>query len=165
VAVLAATLWILKRTEFWQRLTGAGPVVWQYSIAHLLGIMTLVAVLVVSLQHTQLLVDWWQPLVALTVGDVVVAAATTVLWAGKEHVAIRLAATCAAAIVVGLCEAPAQVQTTVPTVPPTSFSRFHLWVEMVVYSLIIAIVIFIWLELVPIVPISRHTKAAADSQS
>ena len=163
VAALAIALWVLKRTEFWRRLTGAGPVVWQYSITHLLGVMTLVAVLVVSLRHTELLTEWWKPLVALTVGDVVIAVATTVIWAGKEHAVIRLAAICAAAIVVGLCEAPAQ--TIVPTVPPTSFSRFHLWVEMVVYTLIIALVIFAWLELVPIVPISRRTRSAADSQS
>jgi hypothetical protein len=164
VAALAVALWILKRTEFWRRLTGAGPVVWQYSIANLLGAMTIVALLVVSLRHTQLLVDWWQPLAALIVGDVVIAVTTTVLWAGKEHSVIRLAATCAAAIVVGLCEAPAQ--TIVPNVPPTSFSNFRLWVEMVVYTLIIALVIFTWLELVPIVPISRRPKpAAANSQN
>ena len=105
VAALAIALWVLKRTEFWRRLTGAGPVVWQYSITHLLGVMTLVAVLVVSLRHTELLTEWWKPLVALTVGDVVIAVATTVIWAGKEHAVIRLAAICAAAIVVGLCEA------------------------------------------------------------
>jgi hypothetical protein len=164
IALLAMALWVLKRTEFWQRRTGSDPVVWQYSITFLLGIMTLVAVLVVSLRHTQLLVDWWQPLAALIVGDVVVAVATTVLWAGKEHIVTRLAATCAAAIVVGLCEAPAQVQTTVPA-PPTGFSRFQLWVEMAAYSLIVALVMFIWLELVPIVPISRPAESAPESQT
>jgi hypothetical protein len=159
VGALAVALWILKRTEFWRRLTGSGPIVWQYSVTQLLSAMTIVAVIIVSLRHSELLTDWWQPLVTLTVGDVVVALATTLLWAGKELVVIRLASACATAIIVGLCEAPSQMD--LQALQPAGASHFRLWLEMVVYAVIISLVIFTWLELVPIVPTSRRAKSAA----
>src|SRR3972149_3188012 len=112
VAMLAAALWILKRTAYWRRLTGAPPVVWQYSLGHLLAVMTLVAVLIGSLRSSALLVgapEAWRFFTMLTVGDVLVTLVTTIFWAVDRHGILRLGAAWGAAALIGGIEITAIV--------------------------------------------------------
>ena len=165
VSLLAAALWVLKRTTVWRRLTGSEPLVFQYSFAVLLATMTLVAVLVVLLRGTQLASGedtTWRLLFTLTIGDVVMTVAIVVLWALGRRLIYRFTLICILANLMGGIEAAVAFLIFDGTnggagaQDPTQF---------LAYRLIFSAVIFLWLELVPIVPISRRTNRAAENQN
>jgi hypothetical protein len=161
VSLLSAALWILKRTAVWRRLTGSGPIVWQYSIGVLLATMTLVAVLVVLLRGTQLVSsgdETWKLLFTLMLGDVLMTIAITVLWALGRRFIYRLTPVCVLANLLAGIEAGltywifAGSNGGIGDQDPTQY---------LAYRLIFSAVVFLWLELTPIIPISRHAKSAA----
>jgi hypothetical protein len=152
-AMLAAVLWILKRTTAWRRLTGTNATAWQYSMGHLLAAMTLIAVLVATLQGSELLTgaaDLWKFLTALTVGDVALAVATTVLWASQRPLLLRLARACAVAGAIGGFEIFAAL-----------LLRQESTVPFIAYTIIMSLVIFAWLELVPIIRRDQRVESAS----
>jgi hypothetical protein len=160
VATLAVALWVLRRTSAWQKLTASSPKPWQYSLGNMLALMTLLAILTVAMRRSEVLPDLWKLFTILTVGDLMIALATTILWATAWTHVLRLSTICLVAVVVGLGDAWAQPVTTAPGL--TSYP----WVESAGYAIIMSFVIFIWLELAPIVPGAHRAKAApSEAQS
>lgn len=156
-AMLAAVLWILKRTSVWRRLTGANAAAWQYSMGHLLAAMTLIAILVATLRGSELLTgaaDLWKFLTVLTVGDVALAVATTILWASQRPLLLRLARACAVAGAIGGFE-----------IFVALLLRQESTVPFVAYTIIMSLVIFAWLELVPIIRRDRRAESTSPASA
>lgn len=169
VAILVVVLWAIKHTPLWRRLTNSGDgVTWQFSLGHLMLAMTAVAVLITALRGSLLLFeagDSWKFLVSLTLADVILVVATIVTWAWASwlpHWWPRLGAAIAPAFVVGgvntalmrsglLGAETAQLQRQAPF-------------DLIAYALMVALVLFIYLELTPIVARSKSSLAAASEE-
>ena len=154
--LLGVVLWALKRTRFWRQLVGTeGSATWQYSLSHLLIAMTVLALLIGALRGSSLLLDSadsWKSFVVLTIGDVLLATSTLVVWlwtSWRPQWWPRLAAVLVPAMAIGALEALlafsgalgedyANVQ---------AYSPFG----MVAYTLIASGTIFIYLELAPLI--------------
>ena len=156
VALLAATLWVLKRTPAWRRLTGdANPAVWQYSLGHLLAAMTVVALLIGALRGSVLLAsgdDIWRYVVLLTLGDVVLVAATVFVWLWASWLPYwwpRLGAVFAPALAVGALEIVLAASGALGSSFENSQATDAL--SLVAYTLTTSLVIFVYLELAPLV--------------
>jgi hypothetical protein len=156
VATLATAFWILKRIPAWRRLAGeADPAVWQYSIGHLLAAMTVVALLFGALRGSVLLTsayDSWRFVVLLTLGDVVLVTATVFVWlwaAWLPNWWPRVGAAFAPALVVGGIEAALASIGALGS----SFENPQLRnsLDLVAYTLATSLVIFLFLEIAPIV--------------
>ncbi len=150
-AMLAAVLWILKRTAAWRRLTGTNAAAWQYSMGHLLAAMTLIAVLIATLRGSELLTgaaDLWKFLTVLTVADVALTVATIVLWASQRPLLLRLARALAVAGAIGGFE-----------IFVALLLRQESTVPFMAYTIIMSLVIFVWLELVPIICRDRRVES------
>jgi hypothetical protein len=167
VLMLAAALWMLKRTSIWQRIIGGETAVWQYSTAVLLIVMTAMAVLIVLVRTSGVLTDaipTWRLIAILTAGDVLLAVATTMIWARQSSLTIRVATVCAAAILIGFLEISCGISGALG--PDLTKVLKQEWpAQFAAYSLMLSLTIFLWLELVPIVSISRRTELAPESQS
>jgi hypothetical protein len=89
-ALLLAALWVLQRTKFWSRRTGEVRT-WQFSLFHVLGLMTLVAVLTTLMRENLLFRgDKW--LNVLFAGSfVTLAVASVIIWSSAWHWMLRLA--------------------------------------------------------------------------
>ncbi len=168
VALLGATLWVLKRTPAWRRLVGeTNPVVWQYSLGHLLAAMTVVALLIGALRGSVLLTgaaDSWRFIVLLTLGDIVLVAATVFVWLWASwlpHWWPRLGAALAPALAVGLVEIALAVSGSLGTAFENPQETDPL--SIVAYTLLTSLLIFACLELAPI--LSRNCGADSLPQS
>jgi len=167
-ALLSITLWILKRSSFWRRASGTQTSVWQYSTSLLLAMMTATAVLIVLVRKSGVLFDampTWRLIAILTAGDVLLVLATVVLWARRSILPMRLAAVATAAIAVGFLEVSCGVSGALGT-ELTKVLKQEWPAQFAAYALIMSFTIFLWLELVPIVPSAREESApaAADQQ-
>jgi hypothetical protein len=159
VAILAAMLWMIRRSRLWQRLTGAPATTWQFSLMHMLAITTIVAVLITLLRSSPLVspgTELWQFITLLTVGDALVVATTLLAWANDSHTMARLAAACGAAATLGVIEAMIVDSGLLGAQLALSLDRNL--IDFMAYTVIMAVVIFVWLELVPLVP---HARRAA----
>ena len=164
LALLALTLWLLKQTAFWRQLAGmeAGNR-WQYSMSHLLGAMTVVALVIVGLRGSVLLLstaDSWKSFVMLTLGDVALATSVLLVWlwtSWQPQWWPRLAAVLLPALAIGALETGLALAGTL--------GRDYAAVQadsplgMVAYALVASLVIFVYLELAPIV---RHGPRNGD---
>ena len=164
VALLAATLWVLKRTPAWRRLKGeANPAVWQYSLGHLLAAMTVVALLIGALRGSVLLTsgdDSWRFVVLLTLGDVVLVTATAFVWLWASWMPFwwpRLGAVFLPALAVGALETALAVAGALGSFFEESPATDAL--SLFAYTLTTSIVIFAYLELVPI--LDRDQRAVS----
>lgn len=159
VAILAAMLWMIRRSNLWQRLSGATRTTWQFSLMQMLAITTIVAVLIVSLRHlppSSLVATSWQLVTLLTLGDTLVVVTTLLAWASDSHTMARLAAASGAAATLGVIEAMIVDSGLLGAQLALSLDRNL--IDFMAYTVIMAVVIFIWLELVPLVP---HARRAA----
>jgi hypothetical protein len=165
-AALVAVLWILKRTRFWQRISGTDQTGWQFSMAHLLAVMTLVALLVPLVNSSPFLSSAsqvWKFFVVMTAGDVILATGTTIIWAWSRQRAWlpfwlpRYGAICWFAIPVGVAEA-AIARSGILGRDVTSVVGQRVGSEFVAYTMILSLVIFVWLELAPIVPVASRSS-------
>ncbi len=163
VALLSLTLWMLKYTPSWKRrIENASNGNWQYSLGQLLAAMTVLALVITVLRSSVLLAnigEAWKFLAILTLGDVVLAASTVFVWlctSWLPHWWPRLGAVCFPAFVVGGLETAIAISGALGTDVAVIQSRTKF--DLIAYTLIVTLVIFIWLELVPLVP---HARRAA----
>jgi hypothetical protein len=89
VALLTG-MWVFRRSHFWQQRSDV-ETGWQFSVAHLLAIMTVVAVLAVLLRASHLFDDDVILILAFLGGTVAVAIVATFLWSLHGHWLLRLA--------------------------------------------------------------------------
>jgi hypothetical protein len=149
--LLTAILWLLQRTAFWRRRSGTNRH-WQYSVAHLLLTMTLVAVLVTLLRHSPLTQDVGIA-AAFICSSVALAVASVVVWSLSWHWFGKLAAVLACALILTLA-----LLIAVSWIDPSNFGRF-LATFIGAQYLIQALIVSAWLGLAPILPvppIGRH---------
>jgi hypothetical protein len=174
VTALAAALWVLKRTAFWRRLCGAGRTEWKYSMAILLAVMTLIAVLITSLRNSQLVSsasELWKFFAAMTLGDVILAVATTIIWAWTRerqwlpHWWPRLGVVWGFAGILGVIEHVCAVSGILGVDVATTLHRRAPAAEFVAYTLAMSLVIFVWLELAPIVPVAPRAGSPSHDQA
>jgi hypothetical protein len=150
-ALLVAMLWLFKRTAFWKQRSDSSAE-WQFSVADLLIVMTIVAVLAAGMRYTDVLVplDWTS--VGFMSSSAILALASVFIWSlwwtpwvlrmcGVMGVAIFFAAA------VSLAEEP--------------FTRVFS-VIIGTHHLIQAIVLSTWLGCGPILP-KQATSGAAGS--
>jgi len=152
-AILLSALWAFRRSRYWQQRSGM-ETNWQYSIAQLLVVMTVVALLLVSFQLT----NFWQDgddetafFFGSIAGSTILAVASASIWSLNRHWLLRLAGVLAVAI--GL------------SVPFYFFTGFggYLFIFMTFQFLTQAIVMAVWLAWGGILPPRR--PAIADNLS
>lgn len=167
VILLALTLWTLKQTYFWQRLSGM-PVenLWQFSLTHLLIVMTAVALLIGAMRHSFVftVIDLWKSYTLLTIGDVLLATSTIIAWrwacsapARFPFWLPRFGVVSVIAFAVGIAETMLALSGTLGQTFATDLGRAKF--DLVAYAYVSAFVIFIYLELTPIV--HRHQPATS----
>ena len=148
-AMLLAALWVFERTPFWRRRRGAATS-WRYSMANLLIVMTIIAVLASVIRNSPLFEQHPGVNLLFLCSSVAVAMASVVLWSLTWHWLLRLAAVLGFAEFVGgtlfwfaLQVVPLPLEVLAPLLvfivaPP---------------HLIQALVLSAWLGLTPILPV------------
>ena len=156
-ASLVGTLWILRRSAPWRRITGDSSIVWQFSIGQVLVVTTLVALVITALRGSELLQEYelWRLLVALTICDVLLVVATMLAWAVPSNVFFRLAGACLAAAAIGVLLAVAATAGILGQNTQTTLTQDR--IPIVAYAIVISLTLFAWLEFGSIV---RHKQPA-----
>ena len=154
-AAFVTALWMLKQTPLWQRSVYSARSGWQFSVGQVLVVMTIVALLLASLRNTELIAGAgdWKFLAALSICDVLmvlVAVLSAVRFWGWP---VRLAVDCAVAVALGvsLTAAAAAGWLGESMVIPI----YQEIVPNTAYMIVISLVLFVWLELAPILPLRR----------
>ncbi len=161
VALLIALLWIARQTKFWRRFRpGEVSSNWQFSVGQLLAVMTVVAVLIGSLQNTQYLRFAWAEVAIAVFISGAIALVSVAAWLRRSHLAIRLANLL---IVTGLIDMTAIVAAAAATYfYPQSDWVFRIRpfpvLDFFAGSIIQCLVIFAWLEIGQVIP-RRETTA------
>jgi hypothetical protein len=135
---VAAALWLAKRTTWIRR--GNRPQdlpTWQFSVAQLLLVMTLLAILLVALKSAELVRDAWAAIVAVITGNVALIVGVLFVWYLRQHTLVRLAIMLVVAAVVALAN---------------GLLRPYFLGNFVAYYVIQTLVLWLWLELGRIVP-------------
>ena len=151
VALVLLSLWLLKPTRIFAGASDhSNQPSWQFSISHLLVLMTCVAVLTVVLRNADILVDEPAAVVFFTIGNAIlliaIVAGTQTRWPWP----LRLTASLGTAIIIaGICEWT-----------QTSFADE---INSFAFNLIQAIVIWLWLEQMRPAPAAELTPAIAVS--
>jgi hypothetical protein len=136
VALLLALLWAMKRTAYgrhWE--PRADAAVWQFSMKHLLAMMTTFAVLMVVLRGAKIIQEVWLWVILLIVNNIGLALSCILIHGTHWHGAARVAATAGVAALLG--------------------SLLYLvrgWPEMIAVNLIHAFVVIAWLQVGGIMP-------------
>jgi hypothetical protein len=145
-ALLLAALWVFRRSQYWRRRSGV-QTEWQFSLAQLLFVMTIVALLAATMRQSAMndLTDVAS--LGLLAGSVVMAIASVAIWSRDIHWLLRLASVLAAAI--GL------------SAMFILEDRFMVMFTMM-HFLVQAIVISSWLALGDVLPI-MESPAVADN--
>src|SRR3954451_7742429 len=160
VAILMATLWLLKRSRFWTKRTGVARS-FQYRVIHVLALMTVCGVLSTLLRNNPLFESKSGWLSAVFIVDfVALALASVVIYSLPIHWILRSALVTGIALLVA-CIA---MSATYGLAPLWSASLgLNLLTLFGAYYLIQAVVLWIWLSLGQIVP-ELNARAFADSQ-
>jgi hypothetical protein len=127
-------LWVLNQT-YYRRRQGSPAGRWQFSIRQLLIVMTILAILAVTLRSAQLIIDLWIWVVILLANNVLVALVTVVIHAARWHQLARIAAMAGVALLLGA------VLVSIRT------NR-----EMLAINLIHVLILFAWLDFGSIIP-------------
>jgi hypothetical protein len=101
-SMLFVALWGIRGTRFWRRRTGSRHEI-RYSVAQLLSAMTIMAVLLATTRNNPIYGSddvWFN--VGFECSIVLMATASVLIWCSASHWLLRLAATFALAIVLGL---------------------------------------------------------------
>lgn len=144
-AALIALLWALKRTKYgrrWSDPSDAG--VWQFSIKHMLVVMTTLAVLVFILRSAVLFQEKWLLVVILIANNVGLALECVLVQGTAWHAILRSAAIAAVALLFGAL-----------------LNAIRDWTDVFILNLIHAFVLFLWLEVGGIMPARRPANAVA----
>jgi hypothetical protein len=156
-ALLVAALWVLQRTRFWQRRTGIRRP-WRYSLAHLLVIMTVVALLAGLFRASSILSREPWSLVAIVVASVLLAVVSVFFWSLSWHGLLRIAAVIGSAMMIGLAVFLAYLVET----DLSGYASVMLFIYTT-FFLIQGIVLSVWLGLGPILPVSSAGANASQS--
>lgn len=160
-ATLMIALWLLSCTRWWKRTTQLGSAAWQFSLSQLLVVMTLSALLITALRASELLFgDFpiWKVLLVLTISDVLVVMITLAAWTTAWQFIMRLAAAIAGAAFIGILQTLlASVGAFGPEVVSTVEQDLA---PDLVYRILMALVLFAWLEIGGIVPVDRRAEAS-----
>jgi hypothetical protein len=141
-ALLWIALWGLQRSNFWRRRSGA-PMVWRYSIAHLLAVMTIVALLAALSRTAGLFTaEGWSESMVFLCSSVVVTTSIVIVWCSSQHWILRLAG------IIGFATLFGTMSALIVRIPPA----------IGIHYMIQALVLSIWLGLGSILPL----KADAD---
>ncbi len=99
-ALLLAALWLLRGSRFWQRRTGVKRG-WQFSLANVLVVMTIVAVLISMLRSGPFADESKWSSIGFACSVVVMACTSVVVWSFRGHWFLRFAATLGIALALG----------------------------------------------------------------
>jgi hypothetical protein len=170
VVILIAVLWVVKRSTLWQRISGLPSQDWQFSMLQLLAAMTVVALLITALRHSEVLVaapDLWKWVVVLSLADVILVTTTIFAWAwgtrrksGQAHWLPRLGVALAVALVLGAFEL-FLMRLGALGQDLASYYQSGTISGMLAYLVKLTVVIFIWLELAPVITFDEPTDAVA----
>lgn len=157
-AAFVAALWLLKQTPLWYRSVYSTRPGWQFSIGQVLVVMTIVALLSASLRDTELVSSGgeWKYLAGVMACEVLVVIACVLSSIRLREWWIRLVADCAAAIALGVALTFAAASGGLGELMILEFRQEV--ITYVAYLLVIALVIFTWLELAPILPKLRRAE-------
>jgi len=149
VALLIAALWILERTAFWRRRSGT-IAEWRYSIAHLLMIMTIVAVLAAATRNSDWFAQDGRLNTAIVCASVALAVVSVIAWcfSQSQHVLILFAAVLGFAMLLGAAFLIAEER----------FMPLYLGTHYLVQ----AIMLSAWIGIGQILPIPRTTPPTHD---
>jgi hypothetical protein len=146
---LTLVLWLLRRTALWRRFRAEPTKRWQFSLAHLVMLMTVIAVLLVFARFT-IVFQMLTPAVLVPpfIIDILLAITTVMLAVSAKPAILRIALIAAVAISLGMLQ----------------IALLH-WVEPMAMShtvipalLIQAAVLVIWLELGQIIPRANNAE-------
>jgi hypothetical protein len=143
-ALLVAALWLLRRTAFWRRSTGDERP-WQFSVAHLLIAMTVVAVLAFASRYVSIFSDYGLRYLISIPPPVLLAVMTVVIWSQAWNWLLRLAGVVGSALILAAFSA----------LVTDLNSAFFTGVVLLIQGLVIAV----WLAWGPILP-PKHTSGA-----
>jgi len=148
-ALLLAALWLFERTKFWQRRSG-GSTSWRYSLANLLLVLTVVAVLLGAIRNTQLVYTkgWVHPF--FNFGSVALAFVGVVSWSVSRHWVMQTAVVLGFAMILGACFLLTPEYYTAPLFP--LFIGAHYLIQGIVMSA--------WLSFGSVLPVSQASVAA-----
>lgn len=158
-AAIVAGLWILKQTPFWRRLSTAPRSGWQFSVSQVLVVTTLVALLLASLKETTLVTETgeWRFLAAVVTCDLLVVLSCVISSVWLRDWWLRLAFDAALAIAIGVALVFAASAGWLGQLMTLDFRQTV--IPTTAYMLVVALVLFCWLELAPILPIRRAEKS------
>jgi hypothetical protein len=140
--VLFASLWILKRTNYWQRRTGVKRTL-QFSLTHILVVMTVTAVLAALSRDNVFLGSGRTINVTVAFCCVTLGFASAAIWSLSWNWFLRLAGVIAVAALLGVALVGIFFR---PYLGLDVFTVFH------AYYLIQAVVLSLWLGIGPILP-------------
>jgi hypothetical protein len=129
-------VWFLRHTSLGERWGHCAPIGrWQFSLKHLLAIMTFTPIALVAVKETRSIGDVWLPLVLWTLNNAILAVAAAIVHMARFHPVVRLASLAALAIAFGLF-----------------LEGINLGPESMAINLIQASVVFLWLEFGQLIP-------------
>jgi hypothetical protein len=99
-ALLLAALWLFRGSRYWRR-RAASPMGWQFSLAHLLLMMTTVAVLATVMRTGPFADESKWVNIGFACSVVFMALVSVVVWSRATHWILRLAATLGTALILG----------------------------------------------------------------
>jgi hypothetical protein len=142
--LLLSALWLMQRTKFWQRQTGSTRT-WQFSLFHLLVVMTVTAVLTALIRTNEFFAEGRWTNITFECSYVALAVASVVLWSFAWNWFLRLGSVICVALLFG-------VVTFVICFRQYNLLAMNIFNVVHAYYLIQAIVLSIWLGIGPILP-------------
>jgi hypothetical protein len=140
-SLLFAGLWLFKRSRFWRRRSGSKEL-WQFSVAHLLVLMTIVAVLTLLLRQSGLFGNDTLGLILVFLGcTVAIALLAVFIWSLNIHWFLALAGIVVSSIVLS---AIFFVWDALDNHYMFQFTLYHLLTQAVVIAAALA-----WLKILP----------------
>ena len=149
--LLMAALWLLQRTGFWRRNTGSART-WQFSLLHILTLMTIIAVLAAVMRRNPFFgEDSWSNLI-YTFSYVALAVASVIFWSLSWHWFFRLASVLGVSALFGVGAS---------VIFFMLIGRFYVGVFNLlhVHYLIQAIVFSVWLGIGSVLPPTLDARA------
>jgi hypothetical protein len=153
--VLLASLWILQRTNYWQRRTGVKRTL-QFSLAHVLIVMTVTAVLAALSRDNEFLGDGRVTNISIAFCCVTLGFASVAIWSLSWNWFLRLAGVIAVAALLDVALVSIFFG---PNVGFEVFTVFH------AYYLIQAVVLSLWLGVGPILPSVVSDAAVSENEA
>ena len=154
VTLIVILLWIFKHTKWWQRAIPRPAQTWQFSVGHLLVLMTVVAVLITLFRRGDVLQTIQFAVASDIVTNCCLALATALIWTTIARTPIRLILLVVVAALVGLAGWASTEWFAALTNPADNNL-----LRSVAGSLIQVILLVAWTELGGIIPRTADSEA------